>query len=135
MFVTCLYGVFDPASRKFQFANAGHNLPLKVAPGAVEELRATGMPLGLLPGMSYEENATCLQPGDGLLLYTDGIVEAHNSGREMFGLSRIRACLGEVDFQPNVVDYLLSRLAEFTGSESEQEDDITFIVLTCPKSG
>lgn len=132
MFVTCLYGLLDPTSGVLRFANAGHNLPLKIAQGVVHEVRATGMPLGLLPGMTYEENETLLQPGNGLLLYTDGIVEAHNPNREMFGIPRLQAYLAEIPFNPEVVNYLLARLAEFTGSDWEQEDDVTFVVLVCP---
>ena len=81
MFVTCLYGVLDPATGRFRFANAGHDLPyVKTADGSVE-LRARGMPLGLMPGMAYEEKETVLEPGDSLLLYCDGIVEAHDPQR------------------------------------------------------
>lgn len=129
MFVTCLYGLLDPASGRFWFANAGHNLPLQVSAGAVIEPRATGMPLGLLPEMTYPETETCLNPGDGLLLYTDGITEAHNPQQEMFDLPRLRACLAEVPFGPQLIDHLLERLVEFTGSGWEQEDDVTFISL------
>ena len=72
MFVTCLYGVLDPASGRLRFANAGHDLPyVKTADGVVE-LRARGMPLGLMPGMAYEEKETVLQPGDSVLLHSDG---------------------------------------------------------------
>ena len=79
MFVTCLYGVIDPASGRFRFANAGHNLPYaRTADGAVE-LRATGMPLGLLPGMDYEEKEAWIAPGESLLLYSDGVTEAHST--------------------------------------------------------
>jgi serine phosphatase RsbU (regulator of sigma subunit) len=132
MFVTCLYGVFDPSTGNFRFANAGHNLPLLVVDGAVNELRATGMPLGLLPEMSYAETEARLQTGDGLLLYTDGITEAHNPDREMFGLPRLQACLSGNAFGPQVVDHLLAHLAGFTGADWEQEDDVTFVALTCP---
>lgn len=130
MFVTCLYVLCDPTSGTLRFANAGHNLPIKVAQGSVQELRAVGMPLGLLPEMTYQENEAYLQPGSGLLLYTDGMVEAHNSKGEMFGIPRLHTCLSEIPFKPDVVDHLLARLLEFTGSDSEQEDDVTFIVLT-----
>ena len=135
MFVTCLYGLFDPSSRIMRFANAGHNLPVKVAQGSIQEQRATGMPLGLMPGMSYAENEVYLEPGSGLLFYTDGIVEAHNSEREMFGFSRLKGCLEEKTFGADVVDHLLSRLREFTGSDTEQEDDVTIIVLASPSTG
>jgi serine phosphatase RsbU (regulator of sigma subunit) len=124
--------LLDPASGKICFANAGHNLPILFAQSTVQELRATGMPLGLLPGMTYEEIETCIPSGSRLLMYTDGIVEAHNSNREMFGTPRLQACLAEIPIKPEVVDHLLARLAEFTGSYWEQEDDVTFVLLSCP---
>ena len=78
MFVTCLYGVLDPETGHFRFANAGHDLPyVKTADGS-EELRARGMPLGLMPGIGYEEKEAVIQPGDSLLLHSDGVVEAHD---------------------------------------------------------
>jgi serine phosphatase RsbU (regulator of sigma subunit) len=130
MFVTCLYGDFDPASGILRFANAGHNLPVKITAGGVQELRATGMPLGLLPGMTYQETQAQLQPGEGLLLFTDGMVEAHNGENEMFGLPRLYDRLAEGAFGPETIDYLCARLAEFTGPDWEQEDDVTFVVIT-----
>ncbi len=60
---------------------------------SVYELRAAGMPLGLMPGMSYPEFSTQMLPGHGLLLYSDGLLEAHNNQGEMYGQVRIRACL------------------------------------------
>ncbi len=131
MFVTCLYGLLDPGRGIFRFANAGHNLPVQINRDGVQELRATGMPLGLLPGMTYAENEAHLLPGSGLLLYTDGIVEAHNPRGEIFGFPYLRACLREVNRQAGVVPHLLFRLAEFTGPSWEQEDDITFLSLVC----
>ena len=131
MFATCFYGLLDPANGLFRFANAGHNFPLLVTNEKIQELRATGMPLGLMPGMTYEENEFHLQLCSGLLMYTDGIVEAHNSKREMFSSSRLHACLTEIPFRPEIIDHLMVRLAEFTGPDLEQEDDLTFVVLVC----
>ncbi len=68
MFVTCLIAVLDPATGLLRYANAGHDVPYKRGPHGVEELWATGMPLGLLPGMTYEEKETVLQPGELLVL-------------------------------------------------------------------
>ena len=134
MFVTCFFGILDPTNGKFSFANAGHNLPVKVAGKEVEELCAAGMPLGLLPGMGYPENETCLEPGSGLLLFTDGIVEAHNANREMFGTPRLLDDLVETPFNPDVMEHLLARLSDFTGPDMEQEDDVTFVVLVRDRS-
>ena len=89
------------------------------------------MPLGLLPEMTYEEIEVHLAPGDGLFLYTDGIVEAHNEGHEMFGLPRLHEILEKVAFGSEMIDDLLARMAEFTGPNWEQEDDVTFVILTC----
>ncbi len=126
MFVTCLYGVIDPASGRFRFANAGHNLPYaRTAVGAVE-LRATGMPLGLLPGMTYEETEATIAPGDALLLYSDGVTEAHSAEREMYGRPRLA---GLVAGEDELIGGLLESLVQFTGSDWEQEDDITLVTL------
>src|SRR5579859_1380594 len=85
MFVTCLYAILDPVSGHVVYANAGHDLPHWRHNGKVTELRATGMPLGLMPEMFYEEKEITLAAGDSVLFYSDGLVEAHNSRREMFG--------------------------------------------------
>ena len=72
MFVTCFYAILDPKRGSLTYANAGHNLPYVQRGGHAEELRARGMPLGLVPGMSYEEKETVLGAGEGVLFYTDG---------------------------------------------------------------
>jgi serine phosphatase RsbU (regulator of sigma subunit)/anti-sigma regulatory factor (Ser/Thr protein kinase) len=129
MFVTCLYAILDPASGQLQYANAGHDLPYWHHKGGISELRATGMPLGLMPGMVYEEKEAILAPGDSVLLYSDGLVEAHNAKRDMFGFPRLMTLLGEYKGNMPVIDLLLGELAEFTGSEWEQEDDVTLVTL------
>jgi serine phosphatase RsbU (regulator of sigma subunit)/anti-sigma regulatory factor (Ser/Thr protein kinase) len=129
MFVTCLYGVLDPETGHFRFANAGHDLPyVKTADGS-EELRARGMPLGLMPGMPYEEKETVLQPGDSLLLHSDGIVEAHSPDREMFGFPRLKQCVADYPGGGELIDRVLSDLHAHTGPDAEQEDDITMVTL------
>jgi serine phosphatase RsbU (regulator of sigma subunit) len=74
MFVTCFYGVLEPRRDTFTYANAGHDLPYLWLGGYAEELRARGMPLGLMPGMSYEEKETELDAGEAALFYSDGLV-------------------------------------------------------------
>src|SRR5919201_449049 len=95
MFVTCLYGVLELDTGRLVFANAGHNLPMVAAGGAVTELMARGMPLGLMPDMIYEETEAVLEPGAHLLLYSDGVTEAHDADREMFGGPRLSAVMGQ----------------------------------------
>lgn len=130
MFVTCLYGILDPVSGRLRYANAGHDLPYqRHADGSVTELRARGMPLGLMPEMQYEENETRLEPGDSMLLYSDGLVEAHNPEREMFGFPHLMEVLGEHGDESPVIDFLLSQLTSFTGDDWEQEDDVTLVTL------
>jgi serine phosphatase RsbU (regulator of sigma subunit) len=94
MLVICFYGILDPATGYLHFANAGQDLPcLRRAEGTVGELCTTGMPFGMMPDMRYEERDVTLAPGECVLFYSDGIVEAHNPAREMFGFPRLRALL------------------------------------------
>ncbi len=129
MFVTCLYAVLDPSSGRLQYANAGHDLPYRRHSAGVSELRATGMPLGLMPGMKYEEKEIMLAPGDSVLFYSDGIVEAHNPRREMFGFPRLMKLVGEHAGGMDLKDFLLDQLVAFTGPDWEQEDDVTLVTL------
>jgi serine phosphatase RsbU (regulator of sigma subunit)/anti-sigma regulatory factor (Ser/Thr protein kinase) len=129
MFVTCLYSILDPVTGRLQFANAGHNLPIRRSRSGVTELLATGMPLGLLPGMQYEEKEIVLDPGDTILIYSDGLSEAHNPQREMFEFSRMRAVMTESSGSATLIKSLLGALSTFTGANWEQEDDVTMVVL------
>jgi serine phosphatase RsbU (regulator of sigma subunit)/anti-sigma regulatory factor (Ser/Thr protein kinase) len=129
MFVTCLYAILDPATGRLEYANAGHDLPYHRHAGGVAELRARGMPLGLMPGMEYEERETTLAPGDSLLFYTDGIVEAHNARREMFSFPRLQQLLAADRAGRPVIEFLLDQLTAFTGADWEQEDDVTMVAL------
>ena len=93
------------------------------------ELRARGMPLGLMPGMAYEEKTFQFQPGDCALLHSDGLAEAHAPDREMFGFPRVSALVGEGPSGEALIDLCLTELGEFTGPDAEQEDDITLVSL------
>jgi serine phosphatase RsbU (regulator of sigma subunit)/anti-sigma regulatory factor (Ser/Thr protein kinase) len=136
MFVTCLYAVLNPATGHLRYANAGYNLPFLRRGSEVIELYATGMPLGLLPDMKYEENETILSPRSCLLFHSDGLVEAHNEAGEMFGFSRLRQLVSEAPCSSDLIDYLIYHMQEFTGKGWEQEDDVTFLTLenTQPES-
>jgi steroid delta-isomerase-like uncharacterized protein len=129
MFVTCFYAILEPESGRLLYANAGHDLPYLRRGGDAEELRARGMPLGLMPGMSYEEGEDFLGESDGVLFYSDGLVEAHDSKGEMFGFPRLRALVAEHAEERSLVDILLEELYSFTGENWEQEDDITLLTL------
>jgi serine phosphatase RsbU (regulator of sigma subunit)/predicted ester cyclase len=132
MFVTCFYAILDPESGYLVYANAGHDMPyVRRSDGEAEELRARGMPLGLMPGMGYEEKQTILQAGDAALLYSDGLVEAHDPEAEMFGFPRLRALVAEHGEKGSLADLLLEELYSFVGEGWEQEDDITLLTLRC----
>jgi serine phosphatase RsbU (regulator of sigma subunit) len=107
MFVTCLYAVLDPASGKVQYANAGHNLPYVRTEDGVLELRATGMPLGLMPGSKYEEKEATLSAGELMLLHSDGLAEAHSPDGEMFGFPRMQKLMADVEGGQSTIDKLL----------------------------
>jgi serine phosphatase RsbU (regulator of sigma subunit) len=129
MFVTCFYAILDPKSGTLRYANAGHDLPYLWHGCDCEELRARGMPLGLMPGMSYEEKEMVLDTGEGVLFYSDGLVEAHNPEGEMFGFPRLRALIAQHAEERSLRDFLMKELHSFTGEEWEQEDDITLLTL------
>jgi serine phosphatase RsbU (regulator of sigma subunit) len=129
MFVTCLALVLDPASGRLEFANAGHDVPYVRTAGGVAELRARGMPLGLMPGTGYEEKTFRLQAGDCALLHSDGLAEAHGPGREMFGFPRVAALVAAAESGERLIDACLAGLGTFTGPDHEQEDDITLVTL------
>jgi serine phosphatase RsbU (regulator of sigma subunit) len=131
MFVTCFYGVLDPSSDTFTYANSGHDLPYLHRKGEAEELRARGMPLGLMSSMGYEEMELVLEPGDRVLFYSDGLVEAHDPEGEMFGFPRLRALVAEHAEERSLGDFLLEELYSFVGEGWEQEDDITLVTLRC----
>jgi serine phosphatase RsbU (regulator of sigma subunit) len=129
IFVTCLFAVLDVDSGRLLYANAGQTLPYRLLDGRVIELEATGMPLGVVIGTRYEGKETAIAPGESLVCFTDGIVEAHNPQRQMLGFPRLEALVASHPGGPALIDFLLAELAAFTGPEWEQEDDITLVVL------
>jgi serine phosphatase RsbU (regulator of sigma subunit) len=130
MFVTCFYAILEPNSGRLSYANAGHDLPYLHRNGEAEELRARGMPLGLMPGMRYEEKETIVHSGQAALLYSDGLVEAHDPEGDMFGFPRLRTLIAErAEEERPLGEVLLEELYSFTGEGWEQEDDITLLTL------
>ena len=129
MFVTCLALVLDPVSGAAVFANAGHDVPYVRTRDGMAELRARGMPLGLMQGMAYEEKAFQFEPGDCALLHSDGLAEAHGPDREMFGFPRVAGLVGKGVSGESLIDLCLTELRGFTGTDYEQEDDITLVSL------
>ncbi len=130
-FTTAVLGEYNPSSRRLSYVNAGHNAPiLRRANGTLEPLEAGGLPLGIRPDVSYETAALELKPGDALIFFTDGVVEAFNEAGEEFGnerwLSAIRK-LPEWNAEQSL-QFLMKRVDEFVGA-TRQSDDITCMVF------
>ena len=135
MFVTCLYLVIEPGSGEIVLANAGHNLPYVLSNGEVTELRATGMPLGLMQGMPYDELQATLTPDQMLVLSSDGLIEAHNDQGEMYGFGRFKSELAALDEEVGTIPGVMKSWQDFTGEDHEQEDDITLVTLQYSAKG
>ena len=134
MFVTCFYAILNPKRGHLVYANAGHDLPYLQHGGEAKELRARGMPLGLMPASSYEEKEIVLDAGESILFYSDGLVEAHDPEGQMFSFPRLRALVAKHTEEGALGEYLLEELYSFVGEGWEQEDDITLITLLCSSS-
>ncbi len=129
MFVTCFYAILDPRSGSLTYANAGHDPPYLWRGDDAEQLRARGMPLGLMPGMTYEQGEVSLNEGNCVLFYSDGLVEAHDPKGEMFGFPKLRTLICEHADDESLGDSLMEELYSFVGEGWEQEDDITLLTL------
>lgn len=130
-FLTCLYLVLDPITGSLQIANAGHNLPYVQTVIGVSHIDVTGLPLGLLEGVEYEEMESVLPAAASVIFYSDGITEARNEERELFGFCRVRQIIAElpVDTAPAcIAQSILSAVRAHTGA-APQEDDIALLVL------
>jgi len=132
MFVTVLYGVYDPATMEFTYANGGHNTPLVVhADGTSTELPLTdGVALGVMPELPYRQGQVTLASGDTVVLYTDGVTEAMNADGEEFGVDRLREVFAakppEDCEQANRT--VFEAVHTFAG-ETPQSDDVTCLVF------
>jgi serine phosphatase RsbU (regulator of sigma subunit)/anti-sigma regulatory factor (Ser/Thr protein kinase) len=129
MFVTCLYGILSTETGELVYANAGHNLPYVRTASGVTELRARGMPLGLLPDMNYEVLTARVELGETMLLTSDGIVEAHSADGDMFGFARLQKLVAGHEGGPDLISAILDELHRFQGFDREQEDDVTMVTV------
>jgi sigma-B regulation protein RsbU (phosphoserine phosphatase) len=130
-FVTAFYGVYDPRDRSLVYSSAGHNPPRlkRCADGSLALLDgARGLPLGIFPAENYDQACYHLVPGDELVLYTDGITEAHNPAGEMFGLERLDRVLENCAIgAPDLLQEVLRALDQFTAGQPAH-DDRTLVV-------
>ena len=138
MFVTVFYGVYDPDSRRFHYANGGHNSPLVVhSDGSSAELPLTGgIALGLIPDLDYDNNSVTLSPGDLIVMYTDGVTEAFDEQGNQFGTGRLQEVFAGAE--PTDVQEanrsVFEAVEKFAG-DTPQSDDITCVTLLHGKDG
>jgi sigma-B regulation protein RsbU (phosphoserine phosphatase) len=131
-FVTLFYGELNRQEHSFTYVNAGHNPPLTWHPDTqeIEELQVSGTMLGIIDDQRYQSDVLELEPGQKLVIYSDGVTEANNSEGQMYGEQRLKEFLlkhGDVKAQ-DLLEQLLSEIEIFQGDQS-QSDDITVIVI------
>ena len=132
MFVTMLYAVYNPETGAFTYASGGHDAPLLVrADGSSELLSLTGgIALGVLPGFEYQQTTYQLEPGDTIVLYTDGVTEAMNHDSQLFGLAGLKQYFSSAppsDAESTGMQ-VMEAVASFAG-DAPQSDDITCLTL------
>jgi sigma-B regulation protein RsbU (phosphoserine phosphatase) len=132
-FTTAVLSEYNPTLRRLTYVNAGHNAPiLRRASGTLESLDAGGLPLGIQSDVIYETASLELKPGDALIFFTDGVVEAFNESGEEFGNERwLNAVRNLPDWDASQsLQFLMKRVDEFVGA-TRQSDDITCLVFRC----
>jgi sigma-B regulation protein RsbU (phosphoserine phosphatase) len=129
VYATLFMGILDPATRVLRYVNAGHN-PQYVMhlTGALDQMWATGLPVGLMPGHGYVEQRVQLTAGDLLFLYTDGCVEVENDAGEMFGVERLEPLLQSAVASPDALRVIEHGIERFRGS-AEALDDATMMTV------
>ena len=137
MFVTVLYGVYNPETRILTYANGGHNLPIIVhSDGTSTVLPGTnGIALAIMPNAEFEQTEITCAPGDTIVFYTDGVTEAIDEQEEEFGMDRLREIFASApgDCQASV-QAIFDAVSEFAGN-APQFDDITCLALRCSEGG
>ncbi len=130
MYVTSFSALLEPAARRMRYVNGGHPPPLRRRAGRVEPLGDSGLPVGMLPEAEHPQAEADLLPGDLLLLFTDGVIEAENPSGEPFSVGRLEGFLGGWGDRPlaGLGEALLAELRAFTGSEVFT-DDVTFMAV------
>lgn len=129
MFVTAVYGVLERESGRFIYANAGHNPPFFLdRQGSLTRLTRTGMALGVVEDLEMEERSLLLQPGERLLLYTDGVTEAFAPDGQMFGEQRLLNVLQPAAGAEDMLEAVNQALADFCG-DLQPSDDVTMLAL------
>jgi phosphoserine phosphatase RsbU/P len=132
-FTTAVLAEFDPATRRLAYVNAGHNSPvIRRANSSTQRLESASLPLGITSEATFPSAEVTLQPGDTLVLFTDGVVEAFNSAGEEFSDNRwLNIIRGLPDLSAQqTLQFLMKSVEDFVGA-TRQSDDITCLVLRC----
>jgi sigma-B regulation protein RsbU (phosphoserine phosphatase) len=130
-FTTAFLAEYDPVQRTLDYINAGHNNPvLRRAAGQIERLDIGGLPLGIMPEVKYESGRVTVAPGDWLIIFTDGLVEAENARQEEYGETRLLAALERNrSVEPReLLKQLMAEVDLFVGN-TPQHDDVTCMLL------
>jgi serine phosphatase RsbU (regulator of sigma subunit) len=130
-FTTAFLAEYDAAKRTVHYINAGHNNPiLRRADGRIERLDVGGLPYGILPDAQYEAATVTLAPGDWLIIFTDGLVEAENANQDEYGEARLLNAieLGKAEDPQGLLKRLMAELDLFVGN-TPQHDDVTCMLL------
>ena len=132
MFVTVFYGIYDIQTGQVEFTNAGHNPPYILrADGRVEMLECSrNLVLGVMDGITFQSETLQLNPGDALVMYTDGVTEAENPVHDQFAESRLETTLAQLKgaSSKDIVETVNAKVAEFADG-APQSDDITQLVI------
>ena len=132
-FVTLFFGVLDPSARTLHYSSAGHTMPMHYRRdgGEVSDLPATGPPLGIVPGLDYPMGEPVrFEPGDVLLLTTDGVEESADASNELFGRDRLAETLRSLTARPprEMIDGIQQALRAYRGG-AEIKDDVTIVAI------
>jgi sigma-B regulation protein RsbU (phosphoserine phosphatase) len=130
-FTTAFLAEYDPVRRTLDYINAGHNNPImRRASGQIERLDVGGLPFGIQPEVKYESATVTLAPGDWLIIFTDGLVEAQNAGQEEYGEMRLLTAIeAGKSFEPTeMLKRLMTELDFFVGT-TPQHDDVTCMLI------
>ncbi len=137
-FVTAFFAIYDPVSRRLAYARAGHNPPLVMRGGGQKMVRLDdvgGLPLGITEDVVYEEVDVQLEPGETLVLYTDGITEARSPDGRFFGIKGIEASLGECSGEPTCVIQHVSEALRTHQAGARPTDDQTIVAVQVEEEG
>jgi phosphoserine phosphatase RsbU/P len=130
-FTTAFLSEYDAARHTFAYINAGHNNPiLRRSNGSIERLDVGGLPLGILAEATYESASVALEPGDWLIIFTDGLVEAENASQDEYGEARLLSAIaaGSATTPPEMLNRFMAEVDQFVGA-TPQHDDVTCLLI------